>query len=111
MLDVLDRFPLERIYRHQFIFRGAQRCNESGFEGALQIIGVFNYLMLAAFHIVRLTNDNLLILLKFCLNCLVEIEVLFVVIIFVLHILVDQVIGLLLDVVVSELVCDLFIIV
>ena len=57
--------------------------------------------MLAPFHIVRLTNDNLLILLKFCLNCLVEVEVLFIVIIFMLHVLVDQVIGLLLDVVVS----------
>ena len=95
MPDVLNRLPREWIYWHHFVFRGTQRCIESWLEGTMEIIRVVIYLMLLApFHIVGFTNDHCLILLKFCLDCLVEVVVLFIVIPVALPVLVNQVIRL-----------------
>ena len=101
MLDVLDRFPRERIYRNHLIFRGTQGCIESWFECAMEIIGVVIYWTLLPFHIVWRSNDFSLILLKFRFNCLVEIVVLFIFVPVALTVLVDQIIGLFEVVVVS----------
>ena len=101
MFNVLDRLPREWIYWHHFILRSTQRCIESWFEGAMEIIGVVIYWTLLPFHIVWRTNDFSLILLKFRFNCLVEIEVLFILVPVALTVLVHQVIWLFHVVVVS----------